>query len=75
MRAGLGVDELGVDPDPVLVALHRAFEHVADAQFAADRLGVDALALVGEGGVPRDDEAVGNARQVRRQVLGDAVAK
>jgi hypothetical protein len=27
-----GVDELGVDADPALVALDRAFKHVADAE-------------------------------------------
>ena len=75
MRAGFRVDELGVDAHPVLVALHRAFEHIAHAELLADRLGVDALALVGEGGVAGDDEAVADARQVGRQVLGDAVGE
>ena len=45
MRARLRVDQLGVDPHAVLVALHRAFEHVANAEFLADLLGVDGLAL------------------------------
>ena len=36
MRAGLAIDELRVDTDMVLVALHRAFENIADAQFLAD---------------------------------------
>ena len=56
-----GVDELGIDAHPVLVALHRAFEHVANAKLLPDLLGVDALALIGEGRVARDDEAVANA--------------
>ena len=75
MRAGFGVDELGVDAHPVLVALHRAFEHVADAEFLADLLGVDALALVGEGGVAGDDEAVADAREFGGEVFGDAVGE
>ncbi len=53
MRAGFGVDKLRVHAHPALLALHRAFEHVANAKLLADRLGVDAPALVGEGGVAR----------------------
>ena len=75
MRAGFGVDELRVDAHPVLVALHRAFEHIADAELLADLLGVDVLALVGEGRVAGDDEAVADARQVGRQILGDPVGE
>ena len=75
MRAAFGVDELGVDAHPVLIALHRAFEHVAHAQLLADRLGVDALALVGEGRVAGDHEAVADAREVGGQVVGDAVGE
>ena len=41
----LRIDKLGVDAHPVLVALHRAFEHIAHAQFRADLLGVMALPL------------------------------
>ena len=75
MRAGFRVDELRVDAHPVLVALHRAFEHIADAKFLADLLGVDALALVGEGGVARDHEAVADAREIGGEVFGDAVGE
>ena len=32
MRAGLGVDQLRIDPQPTEVALHRAFERVANAK-------------------------------------------
>ena len=45
MRAAMGIDELGVDAHPVVVPLHRAFEHVANAEFLADLLGVDVLPL------------------------------
>ena len=75
MRARLGVDELGVDAHPVLIALHRAFEHIAHAEFLADLLGVDGLALEGERRVARDHEAVADARQVGGEVLGDAVGE
>ena len=40
-----------------------------------DLLGVDALALVGEGGVARDDEAIADARQIGGEVFGDAVGE
>ena len=43
--AGFGVDQLHVHPKPVAAALHRAFEHVADVQFAPDLFHVDRLPL------------------------------
>ena len=45
MCASLGIYELRVDAHPVLVALDRAFEHVAHAKLLADLLGVDFLPL------------------------------
>jgi hypothetical protein len=75
MRAGFGVDELRVDAHPILVALHRAFKHVAHAKLLADLFGVDVLPLVGEGGVAGDDEAVTDARKLRGEVLSDAVGE
>ena len=56
MTAGRGVDELCVDAHLVLIALHRTFQHVTNAQLLADLLGVDAFAFVSKGGVARDDE-------------------
>ena len=75
MRAGLAINKLRVDAHPVLVALHRAFEDIAHAQFLADLLGVDVLALEGEGGIARDHEAVADAREIGGEVLGDAVGE
>ena len=49
MRAGLGINELRIDAHMVPVALHRAFEDIAHAQLFADLLGVNVLALEGEG--------------------------
>jgi hypothetical protein len=66
---------LRVDPHAILVALDRAFEHVADAKLLADLFGVDRLALVGEGRVARDDEAVVQARQFGCQIFGDPVGE
>ena len=56
MCARIRVNELSVDAHPILVALHRAFEHVTHAEFLADFFSVHAFALVGEGGVAGDDE-------------------
>ena len=75
MRAGLCVDELRVDAHAVPVALHRAFEHVADAKLLADHFGVDSLALEGECRAAGNHEAVADARQVGGEVLGDAVGE
>ena len=73
MRAGRRVDELRVDPHPVLIALHRAFEDVANAKFLADLLGVGGPALICARRGAGDHEAVTDVRQVRSQVVGDAV--
>ena len=75
MRAAVGVDELGVDPHLIAARLHRAFQHIAHAQILADRLGVDRLALVGEGSVARDDEAVADARKSGGQFIGERVGE
>ena len=75
MRAGLGIDQLGVDADLLGRALDAAFKHIAHAQLAADLLGVDRLALVGERGIARNHEAARDPRQIGRQILGDAVGK
>ena len=75
MGTGLRVDELRVDAHPVLVALHRAFEHVTHAEFLADLLGVEVLSLEGEGRVASDDKAVADAREISRQVVGDTISE
>jgi hypothetical protein len=73
MRPRLCVDQLRVDPDAVFTTLDAAFHDVAHAKLAADLARIDRLALVGEGGVPPDHDSAGNARQIRRQALGDAI--
>ena len=75
MGAAPGVDELGVDPHLIAARLNRAFQHIAHAQILADRLGVDRLALVGKGGVARDDEAVADARESGGQFIGERVGE
>jgi hypothetical protein len=56
-------------------AFRTLLKHIADVQLAADGMRVDGLALVGEGRVPRDDEQVGDFRQRRDDILGDAVGE
>src|ERR1700722_15465687 len=73
MFAVLRVDELNVDPKAVAAALDASFERVANVQVAADFFHVNAFALVGEGGVARDDEGSSDAGEIGRQALGDAV--
>ena len=75
MSAAVGVDELGVDPHLIAARLNRAFQHIAHAQILADRLGVDRLALVGEGRIARDDEAVADARESGGQFIGERVGE
>src|SRR5271155_1367752 len=72
---GSDVGKLRVDSYAALIALHRTFEHVADAKILADLLGVDDFAFVSEGGVASDDEAVADARQTIGKVLSDAVGE
>jgi hypothetical protein len=43
MRVGLGIDQLDVDADLVARSTDAPFEHIADAQLAADLLRVDRL--------------------------------
>ena len=75
MVAGRRVDELGVDAQAASAALDAAFENIANVELAPDLLGVDGLALVGEGSVARDDESIGDARKVGGQAFRDAVDK
>ena len=67
MRAALGVDELGTDPDPVARALHAAFENVTRAELEADLANIDRPALVAAGGVARNHEEAGNAGEIGRR--------
>ena len=75
MRAGVRLDQLHVDAHAVSRALHAAFEHVANVELAANLFNVTGLSLVHKGGVARDDEGTGDAREVGRQALGDAVGE
>src|SRR5580704_16266302 len=73
MSPGFRVDELRVYAEAGFAALHAAFQDVAYAKLAADRPGIDRLALVGESRVAADHEGIGDARKIRRQALRNAV--
>ena len=73
MTAGLGVDELHVDPHPISATLNAALENVADVQLAPDRLHVERLALVGESRIAGDHDSAADTREVGRQALRDPV--
>ena len=56
MCSGQGVDQLPSDAHPRSRFAHRAFENIADAQFAPDLFHIDRPSLVGEGRIAGDDE-------------------
>ena len=73
-RAGLGVHELRII-DPFAASKDASLEHVVDAEFATDLFEVDRLALVGEGGVPGDNEGAPNPGETGGEVFRHAVDK
>ena len=75
MRAGARVDELRVDADSASHPAYAPLEHIPDTQLAADLPGIDGLALECERGVPGDDEASGNSRQITCQVFSYAIGE
>ena len=75
MRIGFRVDQLGIDAQAVGRSPNAPFEQIADTQFAADLSRIDGFVAVGERGSPRDDEQILKPRQLRCQILGDAVGE
>ena len=75
MYIGLGVNQLGVDPHQLARAADAAFQHITHTELAADLPGVDLLVLEGESGIARDDDHIGEPRQIGRQILCDPVRK
>src|SRR5262245_18744989 len=73
--AGFGVDQLHVDPKSIAATLHRALEHIADVQLAADPSKINRFASVGKRGVSANHERASDARKVRGQALGYAIDK
>jgi hypothetical protein len=60
-------------PHPSAVPAKAALEHVAHAELAADPPDVDRLSVVLKARVARDDEQLGESRQLGDDVLGDPV--
>ena len=75
MRIGLSVDQLSTDAHLVARPPDASFEDIAHAQLATDLFRADRFVPIGEGGIARDHETVPDSREVRRQILGDAVGK
>src|SRR5438552_7186611 len=75
MRAGFGIDQLRGDAHPVAALAHAAFEHIAHAEFAADLLHIDRLALVGEARIAGDDEEPADAAERGDDLLDHAVGE
>ena len=75
MATGCRIDELRVDALLVAGAADTALEDVANAEFGGNLGWLYSLVLVGEGGIARDDKEPGKTRQLRRQVLGDAIGE
>ena len=75
MTAALSINQLRIDAHLVLVALHRAFQNIANAELLADFPGVGVLALESEGGVARDDEGAAEAREVGSEIFGYAISE
>jgi hypothetical protein len=70
MRPAFAVDQLDVDLRPFAQAPHAALEDIADAEFARDMPDIDRFSFVNKRRGPGDHEAVGDARQVGRQIVG-----
>ena len=75
MGAGLRIDKLRGGADTPALALDRAFQHIADIQFAADLAHVRRFALVGFGRISGDHVDVANPGQIGDNVLGQAVGQ
>jgi len=75
MRAAFGIDQLHVDLYLVAEAPHAAFQDITDPKVLADLLHIDRFPFEAEGGAAGDHEAVGDAREVGGQILGDGVSE
>src|SRR5665811_2077064 len=73
MRTALCVDELAGNADAVARLAHPTSQPVTHAEFAADPLHVDRLALVGEARVAGDDVQLRQLRKIGDDVLADTV--
>jgi len=75
MSAGRRVDQLGADAHVAGGFANSAFEDITHAQFPADLLHVDCLALVREAGIAGDDEEPADAGERCDDLLDHAVGE
>ena len=75
MHVPFGVDQLRVDPDSLSEAPDAAFQDIAHIQFAADPANVGRFVAVRRSRCSRDNDHVGDARQVGRDVVGNRLGK
>jgi hypothetical protein len=61
MCAGFRFDQLRSDPHPPTCFAHRAFQHVAHAEFAPDLFHINYLALVSDARIAGDHEQPADA--------------
>ena len=75
MITGLGLDQLGCDADPISRSSHASFDHITYAKVTPHCLDIRRVALVVEGGVPRDHEQGIEPSKFSDDVFGDAISE
>src|SRR5208337_3824265 len=75
MCAALGVDKLHIYRDVVASPPHAAFNYVTNAEVPTELLHVDGFALVSQGGGVGGHKAVGDARKIGGQIVGDSLGQ
>ena len=61
MRAGVGINKLGIDANPIAALLLATLQNIMYPKVSSDLSYVHSLSFIGEGGAAGDDEAMGNA--------------
>ncbi len=75
MRAGLDVNQLCRDAEPVTLAARTAFHHVGNTKLLSELAHIAVLPLHGIGGVARDNLKFGIPCERRSHVLGQPICK
>src|SRR4029077_16995090 len=75
VHSALGVKQLSPNSYPVTAFADRTVEHITNAQFPADPLHIDHLALVGKGRAPGDYEQPAYARKSGDDLFYHSVGK
>ena len=70
-----GIDQLRRDAEPITGPLYTTLQHIAHAETLGRFLHLYRLTLVGEGGIPRDNEQIGRGGKHGDNVLGYPVAQ